>query len=29
LLSSMSIEDMMAEPPLIIVESRKTKGVQL
>jgi hypothetical protein len=24
----MSIEDMMADPPLIIVESRKTKGVQ-
>lgn len=29
LLSSMSIEDMMAEPPLIIVESRKPEGVQL
>ena len=28
LLSSMSIEDMMEEPPLIIVESRKTEGVQ-
>jgi Rrf2 family protein len=28
LLSSMTIEDMMADPPLIIVESRKTKGVQ-
>ena len=29
LLSSMSIEDMMEESPLIIVESRKTEGVQL
>ncbi len=29
LLSSMSIEDMMEEPPLIIVESRKKEGVQL
>ena len=29
LLSSMSIEDMMEEPPLIIVESRKTEGVSL
>lgn len=29
LLSSMSIEDMMTEPPLIIVESRKPEGVQL
>ena len=29
LLNSMSIEDMMAEPPLIIVESRKLEGVQL
>ncbi len=29
LLSSISIEDMMAEPPLIIVESRKPEGVQL
>ena len=29
LLSSMSIEDMMAEPPLIILESRKLEGVQL
>ena len=29
LLNSMSIEDMMAEPPLIIVESRKPEGVQL
>ena len=29
LLSSMSIEDMMAESPLIIVESRKPEGVQL
>jgi Rrf2 family cysteine metabolism transcriptional repressor len=29
LLSSMSIEDMMEEPPLIIVESRKTEGAQL
>ncbi len=29
LLSNMSIEDMMAEPPLIIVESRKTEGVSL
>jgi hypothetical protein len=25
----MSIEDMMEEPPLIIVESRKTEGAQL
>ncbi len=29
LLSSMSIEDMMEDPPLIIVESRKKEGVQL
>jgi DNA-binding IscR family transcriptional regulator len=29
LLNSMSIEDMMAEPPLIIVESRIPEGVQL
>ena len=29
LLSSMSIEDMMEEPPLIIVESRKTEGAQV
>ena len=28
LLSSMTIEDMMSGPPLIIVESRKTEGVQ-
>lgn len=28
LLSSMTIEDMMSEPPLIIVESRKTEGVK-
>jgi Rrf2 family protein len=29
LLSSMSIEDMMEDPPLIIVESRKKEGVSL
>lgn len=29
LLSNMSIEDMMFEPPLIIVESRRTEGVSL
>ena len=29
LLNSMSIEDMMTDSPLIIVESRKTEGVQL
>ncbi len=29
LLNSISIQDMMAEPPLIIVESRKPEGVQL
>ena len=29
LLNNMSIEDMMQESPLIIVESRKTEGVQL